>query len=156
MKNWWYGLTLRNKLQIPTQLLLLAVLTCAQILVMKQFEKKMYEDAAQNAKGSVMQSFLALNGMMLAGNINPAERTMFFKKMNEQEHVLNYHLVRGKVISDDSGPGLPEENASDELDQAAMSSNAVQMKVRNDDAHSMRVVVPIAVKQNFWFRRSSG
>ncbi len=150
MKNWWHGLSLLNKLQIPTQLLLLAVLTCAQFLVMKQFEKKMYEDAAQSVKGSVMQSFLAFNGMMLAGNISPAARTDFFKKMNSQDRVLNYHMIRGKIISDDSGPGLPEENASDEIDHAAMRSNAVQMKIRDDDMHSMRVVVPVAVEKNFW------
>ncbi len=150
MSTWWYGLALRNKLQIPTQLALLVVLTFAQIWVMKQFEERMYHNAAQSAQSSAMQSFLALNGMMLNGSISDAAtRGTFLKKMTSQDGVLEFHLVRDKVISDAFGVGLPEENTSDELDRAAISSNTVQTKMRNDTVRSMRVVVPIPAGQNF-------
>ena len=150
MLNWWNGLTLRYKLQIPIQLLLLVILTVAQILLSKQFENRMYDSAANSAKDRALQSFLALNGMMLAGNINAKERTNFFKKMNTLDGVIDYHLIRGKIVTDDSGPGLPEENPVDELDKVAMSSNTVQMFTTNSDTHTMRVVVPIVVEKNFW------
>ena len=91
-----------------------------------------------------------MNGMMLAGNINAKERTNFFKKMNTLDGVIDYHLIRGKIVTDDSGPGLPEENPVDELDKVAMSSNTVQMFTTNSDTHTMRVVVPIVVEKNFW------
>src|ERR1017187_7355871 len=111
MKTWWHGLPLRNKLQIPTQLVLLLALTLAQTWVMKQFEEKMFQNAAQNAQSSAMQSFLALNGMMLSGSISDAPtRGTFLKKMASQDGVLDFHVVRGKGISDTFGTGLPEEN----------------------------------------------
>ncbi|KAF0205733.1 MAG: methyl-accepting chemotaxis [Gallionellaceae bacterium] len=150
MSIWWHGLALRNKLQLPIQLALLAVLTLAQTWVMKQFEEKMYHNAAQSAQSSAMQSFLALNGMMLNGSISDgATRSTFLKKLRSQDGVLEFHLVRGKAISDAFGAGLSEENNSDEIDRAAISSNSVQIKMRNDDTHSMRVVVPIPAKINF-------
>jgi methyl-accepting chemotaxis protein len=150
MKTWWHGLALRNKLQIPTQLALLAVLTCAQMWVMAQFEQRMVLSAAQNAQSSAMQSFLALNGMMLNGSISDAAtRATFLKKMNTQDGVQDFHLVRSKSTIESFGAGLEEENKSDELDQAAISSNTVQTRFRNDDTHSVRVVVPIPAGQNF-------
>ena len=150
MNTWWHGLSLRNKLQIPTQLALLVVLTLAQIWVMKQFEEKMLHNAAQSAQNSAMQSFLALNGMMLNGSISQTDtRTTFLKKMASQDGVLDFHLTRGKAITDTFGAGSPGENTSDELDRAAISSNTVQTKIRDDDMHSIRVVVPIPARQDF-------
>ena len=55
MLNWWNGLTLRYKLQIPIQLLLLVILTVAQILLSKQFENRMYDSAANSAKDRALQ-----------------------------------------------------------------------------------------------------
>ncbi len=150
MKTWWHGLALRNKLQIPTQLALLAVLTCAQMWVMSQFEQRMILSAAQNAQSSAMQSFLALNGMMLNGSISDTTtRATFLKKMNSQDGVRDFHLVRSKSTIEAFGAGLAEENKGDELDQAAISSNTLQTRYSNNDTHSVRVVVPIPAGQNF-------
>ncbi len=148
MKNWWHGLTLRNKLQIPTQLALLVILTGAQLWVTSQFDAKMMQNARQNAESSVMQSFLALNGMMLNGSISqPDTRATFLKKMASQDGVQDFHLTRAKPINDAFGPGLPEENSNDPMDQAAINSKTVQAKL-DDAGHSLRVVVPIPASQN--------
>jgi len=150
MKNWWHTLSLRNKLQIPIQVALILVLTLAQTWVMSQFKAKMFLSAAQNAQGSAIQSFLALNGMMLNGSISDTEtRANYLKKMRSEDGVIDFHLVRGKAVSDAFGGGLPEENLADELDRAAIAANTVQTKVQNQDIHSVRVVVPIPAKQNF-------
>jgi methyl-accepting chemotaxis protein len=150
MNAWWHGLSLRNKLQIPIQLALLLVLTVAQTWVMKQFEAKMFQNAAQSAQSSALQSFLALNGMMLNGSISDSQtRATFLKKLSSQDGVLEFHAVRSKAINDVYGAGLPEENASDALDQAAINTGTVQKQIQDGDVHSMRVVVPIPAKQNF-------
>ncbi len=150
MNSWWHGLALRNKLQIPTQISLLLVLTFAQTWVMQQFEDKMFENAAQSAHSSAMQSFLALNGMMLNGSIaDGSTRGTFLKKMSSQDGVLDFHLIRAKSISDTFGSGLAEENTGDEFDRTAISTNSVQTIKRDGDSPSMRVIVPIPAKQNF-------
>lgn len=55
MKAWWYTLALRNKLQIPTQLALLLVLSLAQVWAMKQLEERMYHSAAEQLTSSANQ-----------------------------------------------------------------------------------------------------
>jgi methyl-accepting chemotaxis protein len=150
MNNWWHGLALRNKLQIPIQLVLLVVLTVAQLWITKQFEVKMIQSSAQNAHSNAMQSFLALNAMMLNGSISQADtRATFLKKMGGQDKVAEFHLVRGKPVADAFGPGLSEENTADEIDRAAISGNKVQTIIKNDEKPSIRVVVPLAAEQNF-------
>ncbi len=149
MKTWGDWLSMRNKLQIPTQLALLIVLTFAQHWVMKKFEAKMFHNAAQSAQASALQSFLTLNGMMLNGSISQTEtRATFIKKMSSQDRVTDFHLVRAKAITDTYGAGLPEENKGDELDRAAISSNTVQTMIRDDEIHSLRVTVPFTAGQN--------
>jgi methyl-accepting chemotaxis protein len=150
MTTWWHGLSLRNKLQIPTQLVLLLVLTIAQLWITKQFEIKMVQNSAQNARGNAMQTFLALNAMMLNGSISqPETRATFLKKMAGQDNVTEFHLARGKQVSDAFGPGLPEENVADDADRAAISSKAVQTMQQPGENPSLRVVVPLPAEQNF-------
>jgi methyl-accepting chemotaxis protein len=150
MNSWWQGLALRNKLQIPIQLALLLVLTVAQIWITKQFESKMIQSTTQNLQSSAMQTFLTLNGMMLNGTISQVDsRATFLKKMTSQDDVIDFHLVRGKPVVDAFGPGLPEENAGDEIDRVAISGNKIQTIEQVGDKPSIRVVVPLAADKNF-------
>jgi methyl-accepting chemotaxis protein len=150
MNTWWQGLTLRNKLQIPIQLALLVVLTAAQIWLTNQFESKMVQSTTQNAKSSAMQTFLALNGMMLNGSISQTEtRAIFLKKMTTQDDVTDFHLVRGKPVADAFGAGLPEENLGDEIDRTAISNNKVQTILQEGEKPSIRIVVPLEAEKNF-------
>jgi methyl-accepting chemotaxis protein len=150
MNNWWHGLTLSKKLQIPIQLALLLVLTSAQIWVSKQFDTKMVQSATQNIQSSAMQTFLTLNGMMLNGTISQVDsRATFLKKMASQDEVTDFHLVRGKAVADSFGEGLPQENLGDEIDRVAISSNKIQTIHQAGENPSIRVVVPLAAEKNF-------
>lgn len=150
MNKWWYALSLRNKLQIPIQLVVLVVLVLAQFWVLKQFEKKLYDNATQNATSSARQSFLALNSMMLNGSISNIEaRSTFFKKMASQDQVDDFHVVRGSLVQEAFGKGIPEEQAQDELDRAALASNQIQSKIISKEGHGLRLVVPFAASTDF-------
>lgn len=150
MKAWWHDLSLHNKLQIPIQLVLLLMLTFAQVWVVGRFEKKMFEDAEQRAVSSATQSFLGLNAMMLNGIISQAQaRITYFKKMAGQDGVNDFHLVRGLPVQDQYGAGLPEEQARDELDRNALISNTVQMQNITKGKPALRVVVPFAARSDF-------
>ncbi len=150
MKVWWYKLSLHNKLQFPIQLLLLLLLLFAQVWVTRQFEKQMFHDAEERAISSATQSFLGLNAMMLNGTIRqPQARITYFKKMAGQDGVKDFHLVRGKAVQDQYGAGLPEEQARDELDRNALSSNLVQIQRIGTEKQMLRVVVPFAAQRDF-------
>ncbi|TAJ79866.1 MAG: hypothetical protein EPO42_05360 [Gallionellaceae bacterium] len=150
MKVWWHNLTLHDKLQIPIQFVLLLVLIPAQVWVMREFERDLFENAERRAVGSATQSFLGLNAMMLNGSIRqPQARMTYFKKMAGQDGVVEFHLVRGKPVQDQYGAGLPEEQARDELDRNALASNRVQMQRLTQDKPALRVVVPFAARTDF-------
>jgi methyl-accepting chemotaxis protein len=150
VSSWWHGLSLRNKLQIPIQLVVLLVLMLAQFWVMKQFENKLYDNARQNAESSANQSFLALNAMMLNGSISDAQaRSTFFKKMAGQDRVDDFHMVRGKPVQEAYGNGMQEEQAQDELDRNALTSRVTQSRLLNGGRPALRVVVPFFASKDF-------
>ncbi len=158
MRNWWYHLSLQNKIQIPIQLVLLLVLVSTQVWIEKKFKNNMFENAEMRAVNSATQSFLGLNAMMLNGSISqPQARLIYFKKMEGQDGVKNFHLVRGKPVQSQFGPGLPEEQARDELDHHALSTNLVQVQYLAEydltasefPRQDLRVVVPFAATRDF-------
>ena len=150
MKSWWNELSLHNKLQIPIQLALLLVLILAQVWVLREFERKMFEDAGQRATSSATQSFLGLNAMMLNGIINqPQARLTYFNKMAGHDGVEDFHVVRGKPVQAQFGPGLPQEQARDAMDRDALSSGKVQEQHIGKGKPTLRVVVPFSAGRDF-------
>ena len=153
MRAWWFHLSLHNKLQIPIQLLSLIVLFSAQIWVKDEFEKNLFQGAERRAVSSATQSFLALNSMMLAGNISQLHtRKIYLAKMSNQDGVKDFHIARSQSLLQQYGAGLPEERERDELDRKALSSNEVQIQyvpenkltLRELPQKALRVVVPFA------------
>ena len=82
MSEWWSGLSIKNKLQIPIQLILLVVLALTQRWALQQYEKLVIEDAINRASIPADGVFNGLNMMMLNGTITDGEqRRLFVKKM---------------------------------------------------------------------------
>ena len=150
MKVWWHSLSLHNKLQIPIQLLSLLVLVLAQVWGTGEFKNELFEDAQQRAVSSATQSFLGLNAMMLAGSIRqPEARVIYFYKMEGQDGIKDFHLVRGKPVQNQFGMGLPQEQPHDEFDQQALASGLVQTQRFDREQKALRVVVPFSAKHEF-------
>jgi serine phosphatase RsbU (regulator of sigma subunit)/anti-sigma regulatory factor (Ser/Thr protein kinase) len=150
MKVWWHSLSLHNKLQIPIQLLSLLLLVMAQVWVTGEFKNKLFDEAKQRAVSSATQSFLGLNAMMLTGSIRqPDARNIYFQKMAGQDGIKDFHLVRGKLVQNQFGPGLAQEQSQDEFDQLALASGQVQTQRFNREQKALRVVVPFYARQDF-------
>lgn len=153
MMAWWNGLSLQNKLQIPIQLVLLLVLMLAQVWVAGEFKQKLLEDAEQSAVNSATQSFLALNAMMLNGNISqPEARRVYLRKMSGQSGVIDFHLARSRSLQERYGTGLPEEQPRDKMDHQALATNQIQIGHLPRTASNppmLRVVVPFAAQRDF-------
>lgn len=151
MKNWWNGLSLKNKLQIPIQLILLVILIVAQRWALNQFEQRVLDEAEQKAIVSADGVINGLNIMMLNGIIsNKDMRKLFITKMGASDKVDELRVIRNKQVSDQFGLGMPEEEAKDEIDHAALDSAKTQFKLMADgDKKSLRVVVPFVVSKNF-------
>jgi len=151
MKNWWSKLPLRNKLQIPIQLLLLVVMVFAQRVALDRFEERVLEDSRQKAIVSADGVLNGLNMLMISGIISNAEqRSLYIEKMGASDKVLDLRNIRSRTLQDVFGSGLPSEQAVDELDRLAMTSARQQSKLNDlNGVQSLRVVEPFVAKRDF-------
>jgi methyl-accepting chemotaxis protein len=152
MKTWWSRLSLKSKLQIPIQLLLLVVLFFAQRWALNQYESQILVEARQKAQISSDGVINGLNMLMENGNISDVEqRKLYIRKMGESEKVEELRIIRNKQVSEQFGPGLPEEQARDDMDHLAMDSAKTQFRqeVLQNGIPALRVVVPFVVSTNF-------
>ncbi|MBI3903628.1 MAG: HAMP domain-containing protein [Nitrosomonadales bacterium] len=151
MKNWWGALSLKNKLQIPIQLILLLIMVFAQRWAFDQFEARVLEEAKQKARVSADGVINGLNMLMINGIISQADqRQLLIKKMGSSENVEELRVIRAKQVQDQFGPGLPEEQARDDMDREAIQSATAQFKSSAEGGkHTLRAVVPFIVSTNF-------
>jgi len=151
MNIWWSKLSLRNKLQIPIQLILLVVLVFAQRMALDKYESTVLDEARQKALVSADGVLNGLNMLMINGIISNAEqRTLYVQKMGASAKVNELRVIRNKPVQDQFGRGLPSEQPVDELDHAALQSAQIQSALSaQGDKHSLRVVVPFIARTAF-------
>jgi methyl-accepting chemotaxis protein len=151
MDNWWSNLSLKNKLQLPIQLLLLVVMVLAQRTALDKFEDNVLDEAKQKALVSADGVLNGLNMLMINGIIsNVEQRALYVKKMAASDHVNELRVIRNKPVQDQFGPGLPSEQPTDAMDHAALDSAKVQTKLQEQSGkQSLRVVVPFIARSEF-------
>lgn len=139
------------KLNLPIQLVLLALMLAAHLLVMNRFESEMLGDVESRIKGSATQSMLALNAMMLNGSIkDPASRAILLQQMSAQDGVEHFHLIRADAVRSQFGSGLEAEQGADELDRLAAASKLAQTEINRQGKRTLRAVVPFTARQEFY------
>jgi methyl-accepting chemotaxis protein len=151
MDNWWSNLSLKNKLQLPIQLILLVVMVLAQRTALDQFEDSVLDEAKHKALISADGVLNGLNMLMINGIISNADqRALYVKKMASSDHVNELRVIRNKPVQDQFGPGMPSEQPTDAMDHAALDSAKVQTKLMEQGGkQSLRVVVPFIARSEF-------
>jgi methyl-accepting chemotaxis protein len=148
MNTWWSKLSLQNKLQIPIQLILLAIMVMAQRTALNKFEEHVLEGAREKAVVSADGVLNGLNMLMLNGIISDADqRKLYVDKMGASERVLDLRVVRGKPVQDQYGPGSLSEQPQDDMDRQALSTGKEQTRLV--DGGGLRVVVPFIARKDF-------
>jgi methyl-accepting chemotaxis protein len=151
MNNWWSKLSLKNKLQIPIQLILLAIMVLAQRSALNTFEDRVLDEARQKAEVSADGVLNGLNMLMLNGIISDKEqRKLYVDKMGASDKVTELRVIRHTPVTDQFGPGMPSEVAIDDLDKLALSSAQQQVSLSGQDgAQRLRVVIPFIAQKDF-------
>ncbi len=151
MSAWWSQLSIKNKLQIPIQLILLVVLIVAQRWAFDRYELRVLEDARNRAAIPADGVFNGLNMMMLNGTVSDGEqRRLFLKKMAVSSNAEELRIIRGKSVQDQFGSGESEEQDKDELDRLALRSGEQQsIATDSEGKHQLRVVEPFAASKDF-------
>jgi methyl-accepting chemotaxis protein len=151
MLQWWNKQTLKHKLEIPIQLILLIIMLSAQRWASDQFEDRVLEEAKGKAVVTADGVINGLNMLMLNGIISDVEqRKLYVKKMGSSDKITELRVIRNKPVIDQFGPGLPEEQAKDELDKTTLTSGLVQSQISHESGKDiLRVVVPFIAKTEF-------
>ena len=151
MNAWWNRLSLKSKLQLPIQLLLLLVMVVAQRAILDKYESGILEGARAKALVSADGVLNGLNMLMVNGIISQEDqRSLYIKKMGASDKVNELRVIRNKPVQDQFGPGMPSEQPVDALDHAALESAKTQTSLQDKDGqHALRVVVPFIAKKEF-------
>lgn len=151
MKNWWQSLRIGIKLNIPTQVILVILLSSAHVWVMKHIKQEILNGAERRASVSADGIINGMNMLMLNGMIsNPENRRLFIKKMGASEDVKELRIIRAQQLNDQFGPGLPEEQVKDEMDRRVMNSKKPGFLLTEDhNVPTLRTVVPFIASSNF-------
>jgi methyl-accepting chemotaxis protein len=153
MKKWWGDLSLKNKLQIPVQLILMLILLTGQHFAFVWFEERMLDEVKHKTALSAEVAFRGMNALMLNGEISDPERRKQVLEGVQRDKQLNLaevRLIRGKPVQDQYGPGTASEQPQDEMDRAALAGAGTQVGAVAHTAEraTLRMVVPFPASKD--------
>jgi len=151
MNNWWSALSLKNKLQIPIQLILVVIMVFTQRWAFDQFENRILLEAEGKAKVTADGVINGLNMLMLNGLISDEDqRKLYIQKMGASDRVVELRVIRSKAVQDQFGPGLPQEQAKDDFDKTTLAEGKSHSVLSHENGKDvLRVVVPFIAKSDF-------
>lgn len=153
----WSRISLRLKLQLLIQGLLLIMLLSAQQWLIHEFERSGLK-AAENRTNTVADSVNnGLNTMMeiQIGDkdviSDKKSRQRFIKQLGVSDKLLELRVIRGKGTNDEFGEGLPEERPVDDIDREVLATGKPKFKLNVTDGGdaSLRAVIPSVAMKEF-------
>ncbi|ADE10564.1 EAL domain-containing protein [Sideroxydans lithotrophicus] len=131
--------------------MLVVVLFIAHFWVINLFNQAILDEAERRAEISADGVINGMNMLMVTGMIsNPDNRRLFIRKMGASENVSELRIIRAKQVQDQFGPGLPEEQARDDMDRRAIESKKPQFQLSEDHGMlKLRAVVPFIASNYF-------
>lgn len=91
--------------------------------------------------------FDAVNTMMLAGTMG--NREILRKKMIAPPEVIDIRVIRSEALSKTFGPGLPSEQASDELDYRGMAGETIESFSQGEQGRVLTLIEPVRAVSDY-------
>ena len=148
----WNELGVQEKLHILIQGSLIVLFFISMNWVLERFEKEILSHAEQRADEVASGLINGMNMLMLTGTVSaPDNRTLLIEKMRQSPGVNELRIVRGASVIEQFGPGLPEEQAIDEIDREVLRTGKTLLQRIEEPGKppALRVVVPFIAQQNF-------
>ena len=140
------------KLALLIQGVLAFVLVIAQEWLISRAEHQILSAAKERALVTADGVINGMNMLMETGTVsNSANRTLFIRKMAQSSDIVSLRIIRAHQVSDQFGPGLPEEQAADAVETEVLKSGKIYTKQVNEKNHPtlLRVVVPFIASHDF-------
>lgn len=148
----WNALGVEARLHILIQGALIILFSVMVEWVGDRSEQQMMREAEERADETADGVINGMNMLMLTGAISdPASRRLLIQKMSHSEGIQELRIIRGQPVSNQFGPGLPEEQPRDALDREVLQSG--QQRIQRLDSGGgpprLRVVVPFIAQSDF-------
>lgn len=131
-------LSLRTKINVTVALIFVSVIGSVTYYSGQRQKEAMLGVIEQEVQEMTTLYFDSLNTMMLTGTMS--ERNILREKMLRRANVKEARVIRGQPVAAQFGPGFPEEQAVDELDQRALQGEEIS---RVDHKNGERVITVI-------------
>jgi diguanylate cyclase (GGDEF)-like protein/PAS domain S-box-containing protein len=151
----WHALSMQVKLVLLIQGSIAIILLLAQNWIMNRGEERILISAEERALARADGVINGMNMLMETGTItDPANRKLYIRKMADSKDILSLRIIRAKQVSDQFGPGLPEEQPADEIEQQVLKTGAIytqQIAANGTEKEPamLRVIVPFIVSHDF-------
>ncbi len=149
--NWFRNLSLKYKLQLLIQPVLLILLTIATSQLESSFKNVLVEGVKQRSEGIANEVIDGANMLMVTGTISDASsRQLLIKKIASSGNIVGLRLVRTKQVIDQYGAGLPEEQVQAGPESEAIEKKTPSYTIENHDGKSIfRTITPYIVSTDF-------
>jgi methyl-accepting chemotaxis protein len=150
----WANTGLQFKLQVLIQGFLFVVLLVTQHWFASQLEERALAAAHDRAVAIADGVINSLNTLMVTkvgqqDVISDAKaRALFIEKMGFSDDLKELRVVRAKAVSDEFGPGLPQEAPVDAMDQQVLA-DAHGQSTLDRERGSLRAVLPFLARKEF-------
>ncbi|MBI3903832.1 MAG: diguanylate cyclase [Nitrosomonadales bacterium] len=148
----WHSLGVQEKLHILIQGTLIILFIISAQWVVYRFETQVTASVKARAVETADGLINGMNMLMLTGTIsNPDNRKLLLDKMAQSRGISELRIIRAQQVSDQFGPGLPQEQAVDEIDRAVLATGKTifQRQKGANGASTLRVVVPYVAQEDF-------
>ena len=147
--NRWHALSMQVKLALLIQGVIAIVLLFAQQWLISRAEHQILFDTEQRALVTADGVINGMNMLMETGTVSdPANRTLFIRKMAKSNDILSLRIIRAKQVADQFGPGLAEEQPADAIEKEVLKSGKIYTQQVKGQS-MLRVVVPFIASHDF-------
>lgn len=134
------------KINLVIALTFLVVIGSVTVFTGERGKERALHVAQEQARDAATFYFDSLNTMMLTGTMD--QRTVLRNKILRRPHIKAARVIRGQPVKQQFGPGYPEEQPIDDLDEQALSGEEKIQIETTPEGRVVTVLVPFHATEN--------
>ncbi len=139
-------MSVQAKVDVTVAFVFLVMMTVSAIFAGYNEKERMLQVVKQQTEDIATSFFDSFNAMMLSGSM--ANRDVLRDKLLARPEILDARILRGKGITDQYGPGRPEEEPVDELDHRALAGEDFLLLEERADGRVLTVINPLVATED--------
>ncbi|WP_028304008.1 methyl-accepting chemotaxis protein [Oceanospirillum maris] len=141
------GASIQAKITVALLLVFVLIFVVSMVFSVRNERAMVEEVILQHTQDTADSYFDAVNIMMITGTLD--NRGILRKKVMSQPDVVDARIIRGEEVNKIFGPGLPEEQVSDELDRRALDGEIIKQIDDGSNGRVLTVLNPIRASKDY-------